>query len=127
MQLKLQRSQRASLVTKTVLFCLDIRAECSPEERSNIARYKLGSEIIYSSAAARQHLANGMAHATRGYNSRLGDAAGAARSFMSLALAKNSAAFRVAAANPSFSVLATNAAFGPMLSNPSFSAALTRN
>jgi hypothetical protein len=89
MQLKLQRSQRASLVTKTVLFCLDIRAEYSPDERANIARYKLGSEIIYSSASARRHLANSAAHVSRVASSSLREStAGMAHGLASFALAK---------------------------------------
>lgn len=57
MQLKIQRSQRAGGVTGTViLFCLDVRAEYSPDERSNISKYRLGKEVIYNSQAARKHL-----------------------------------------------------------------------
>ncbi|HEY2032897.1 MAG TPA: hypothetical protein VGH02_04355 [Rhizomicrobium sp.] len=46
MQLKLQRSQRRGMTGK-VLFCLDIRADYSPEERTNINRYAIGGEVIY--------------------------------------------------------------------------------
>ena len=57
MQLKVTRSQRtAGFTGKTVLFCTDIRAEYTEEERANINRYSLGGEVIYSSRAAAEHL-----------------------------------------------------------------------
>lgn len=57
MQLKVKRSQRTSgLMGKTVLFCADIRAEYTPEERTNINKYSLGGEVIYNSRAAAEHL-----------------------------------------------------------------------
>lgn len=59
MQLKIQRSQRlGGVLAKTVVFCLDVRAEYANDEVSNIARYRLGSEVIYNSRAAQQHLQN---------------------------------------------------------------------
>ncbi len=57
MQLKVKRSQRAAGFTgNTVMFCADIRAEYTPEERANINRYGLGGEVIYNSRAAAEHL-----------------------------------------------------------------------
>src|SRR5690348_6611144 len=58
MQLKIQRSQRRRGVYNTVYFCLDVRADYTPDERANIRRYHLGGERIYNSRAARRHLDN---------------------------------------------------------------------
>lgn len=59
MQLKLKRSQReGGVVSKTVVFCLDARAEFSASERRNIDRYKLAKTVIYNSEASKRHLAN---------------------------------------------------------------------
>jgi hypothetical protein len=60
-QLKIQRSQRAS-ITNTIIFCLDIRADYSAEERHNIEKYKLGSQGIYNSRAAQKHLSSAERH-----------------------------------------------------------------
>jgi hypothetical protein len=55
-QLKIKRSQKdAGLLNKSVIFCLDARAELSPEEANDVRRYKIGHQVIYSSAAARKH------------------------------------------------------------------------
>lgn len=52
MQLKLKRSQReGGLISKSVIFCLDARADFTPEERNSISRYKLHNEVIYNSEA----------------------------------------------------------------------------
>lgn len=57
MQLKIQRSQRVGgVLGNTVFFCLDVRADYSPEEQSNVCKYKLGPQVIYNSKAARRHL-----------------------------------------------------------------------
>jgi hypothetical protein len=57
MQIKVKRSQKTSgLMGKTVVFCADIRAEYTPEERANINRYNLGGDVIYNSRAAAEHL-----------------------------------------------------------------------
>ena len=56
MQLKIQRSQRQSgVVSKSVMFCVDARIHLSAEEQANVNRYRLGSQIIYSSEAAKRH------------------------------------------------------------------------
>lgn len=56
MQIKIKRSQTTSgLISKTVKFCSDIRAEYTAEERANINKYSLGSDVIYNSRAATQH------------------------------------------------------------------------
>lgn len=57
MQLKLQRSQRlGGVLGNTVVFCLDVRAEYARDEALNIAKYRLGQEVIYNSRAAERHL-----------------------------------------------------------------------
>ena len=54
--MKIQRSQRMrGVVGNTVYFCLDVRAEYSPEERDNVRKYKLGPQIVYNSRRARKH------------------------------------------------------------------------
>jgi len=56
MQLKIQRSQRASgVMSKSVMFCVDARIHLTSEERDNIQKYKLGSQVLYSSEAAKRH------------------------------------------------------------------------
>ncbi len=93
MQLKIQRSQRTGGFTgSTVFFALDVRAEYSPEERSNIARYKLGSQVIYNSRSAKKHLdkADAQLGRTQNPNSLKDSAAGLARGAISLAMAKMS-------------------------------------
>ena len=58
MQLLLKRSQRAGgMFGGKVFFALDIRAEYTPDERSNINKYNLGGEVIYNSEASKRHLA----------------------------------------------------------------------
>lgn len=90
MQLKIQRSQRTNTLGR-VLFCLDLRAEYSAEERGNIDRYRLGGEIIYSSERSERHVADMNAQLDRvDKNNFRETAAGLARGAMSLALAKMS-------------------------------------
>ena len=92
MQLKIQRSQRTGGFTgTTVFFALDVRAEYSVEERSNIARYKLGSQVIYNSRAAKKHLDTVQSQMDRTRSNKGSDvAAGLARGVFSLAMAKMS-------------------------------------
>jgi hypothetical protein len=66
MQLKLQRSQRTRGITaSTVFFCLDVRADYTSEEKNNINKYRLGSQVIYNSRAAQKHLEAAGAHLDR--------------------------------------------------------------
>jgi hypothetical protein len=90
MQLKLQRTQRmGGAFGNKVLFCLDARAEYAPAEQADIRKYKLGSEVIYSSRAAKKHLENAGAHLDRTQSGGTGErAAGLARGVVSLAMAK---------------------------------------
>jgi len=90
MQLKIQRSQRAGGVTGgTVFFCLDVRADYSSEEQSNIRKYGLGGQKLYNSRAAQKHLDNAGAHLGRTQSGDVGNrAAGLARGVLSLAMSK---------------------------------------
>ena len=47
MNLLLRRDQRSGLLGK-VVFQLDVRAEISPQEMTNIQRYKLGATMLYT-------------------------------------------------------------------------------
>src|ERR1700722_2568958 len=90
MQLKLQRSQRAGgLTASTIFFCLDVRADYTPDERTNINRYKLGGQTIYNSRAAQKHAENAGAHLDRTQEGTVGNRViGLARGAASMALAK---------------------------------------
>lgn len=57
MQLKVTRSQKKGMLGQHT-FCLDLRAEYTPEEKDRINKYELGGEVIYSSKAAKESLAN---------------------------------------------------------------------
>ena len=48
MQLLLRRDQRSGLIGK-IIFTLEVRAELTEEERSNIRKYKLGETMLYQS------------------------------------------------------------------------------
>lgn len=90
MQLKIQRSQRTSTFG-AVVFCLDVRADYSAEERENVRKYRLGSEVIYSSERAKRHLERAGAHLDRTQVGGVGErAAGLARGVASLAMARMS-------------------------------------
>lgn len=57
MQLKIQRTQRmGGVMGGTVVFCLDVQADYSHQEADNIAKYKLGKQVVYNSRASKQHL-----------------------------------------------------------------------
>ena len=90
MQLKIQRSQRMGGFTGgTVLFCLDVRADYASQEAANIAKYKLGKEVIYNSAAAKRRLDSASGQLDRTQSGGAGEfATGLARGAFSLALAK---------------------------------------
>jgi hypothetical protein len=49
------------MMSKTVVFCLDARAEYSAEEQANIKKYKLGGQNIYNSSKSAAQLAKGSA------------------------------------------------------------------
>jgi len=90
MQLKIQRSQRmGGLTASIVIFCLDVRADYSAEERGNINRYKLGGQTIYNSRAAQRHLEQSDAHLARTQEGSTGNRlVGVVRGAASLAMAK---------------------------------------
>ena len=90
MQLKIQRSQRAGgLAATTILFCLDVRADYSAEEKDNIQKYRLGGQIIYNSQAARRHLESADAHLDSTQSGSVASrAAGLAKGVAAMALSK---------------------------------------
>ena len=89
MQLVMRRSQKTTgLMTKSVLFCLDARVDLSSEERSNVDKYKLGSQVLYNSAAAEAQLAKAAAGFAGG--GLLKGAVGLAMSKMSLSITVDS-------------------------------------
>lgn len=48
MKLILSRNQKSSgMLSKTITFYLDVRADLTQEERANIQKYKLGDSILY--------------------------------------------------------------------------------
>ena len=53
MKLLLRRDQRAGLLGK-VVFTLDVRADLSADEKAKIAKYKLGSTVLYSKNEMKQ-------------------------------------------------------------------------
>ena len=57
MKLILKRNQRsAGMLGNKVLFGLIARVDLSKDERDNIAKYRLGSEVVYSSDARDRHI-----------------------------------------------------------------------
>ncbi len=48
MKLLLRRDQRKSMIGKAV-FSLEVRAQLTPDEQANIAKYKLGDTMLYQS------------------------------------------------------------------------------
>lgn len=76
MQLKLTRSQRTSMMGKTV-FHLDVRADISEAEQALIRKYKLGKDNIYSSEALKQLATGASKHIDAG-NELIDSSAGAA-------------------------------------------------
>ena len=48
MKLLLRRDQRGGMLGK-VVFALSVRAEITPQEQANIAKYKLGETVLYAS------------------------------------------------------------------------------
>ena len=82
MQLKIQRSQRTGgVISSTVFFALDVRADYSRTERDSISKYKLGKQCIYNSRASQKHL-------DKFDQNNDGSMAGMAKGFVSLAMAK---------------------------------------
>ena len=60
MRLRIKRYQKKSgVVTKAVVFCLDVRVDLTEEEKFAVQEYNLGSEVIYNSERSRKHLEKG--------------------------------------------------------------------
>src|ERR1700712_447257 len=95
MQLKIQRSQRKGMTGK-VIFCLDVRAEYSGAERSDINKYAIGGQVVYNSRAQQRHTVNALAQATRIGGGAAETAKGIGRSLVSLALAKMNLSITIA-------------------------------
>ena len=53
MKLLLRRDQRSGMLGK-VVFTLEVRADLSPDEKAKIAKYKLGSTVLYSKNEMKQ-------------------------------------------------------------------------
>lgn len=82
MQLKIQRSQRTGgVISSTVFFVLDVRADYSRTEQDNISKYKLGKQVIYNSRASQKHLDNATSRND-------GSMSGITKGLVSLAMAK---------------------------------------
>lgn len=90
MQLTIKRSQRTGgIMGKTVVFCLDVRAEYSAEETANIAKYKIGGQTLYNSPASKRHLDSAQGQLARTQVGGVGEqASGLGRGLLSLAMAK---------------------------------------
>lgn len=57
MNLVLTRSQKESgMLSKSVTFVLGARADLTEEEKHNVQKYRLGSEVIYNSEKSREHM-----------------------------------------------------------------------
>jgi hypothetical protein len=54
MQLRLKRSQRSSMMGKTI-FTLDARAELSRDEQALVSKFGLGKLAVYDSEARKKH------------------------------------------------------------------------
>jgi hypothetical protein len=81
MQLKIKRSQRmGGVMSNNTVFCLDARVQFTAEEQQNIARYKLGAQVIYNSDASKRLLEKGKAQQD-------GSALGSLKSLATVALA----------------------------------------
>jgi hypothetical protein len=66
MQLKIKRSQRRGGMLGKLVFVLDVVADYTAEEKDNINKYNLGTEVIYNSQAAKQHLDRMQKHIDQG-------------------------------------------------------------
>ena len=47
MKVLLRRDQKSGLLSSSVTFTLDVRAELTPEEAANVKKYKLGKTMLY--------------------------------------------------------------------------------
>lgn len=59
MRLNITRSQKkAGMISKEVVFCLNVRTDLTEEEKHAVREYGLGKEVIYNSEQAKKHLEN---------------------------------------------------------------------
>jgi hypothetical protein len=85
MQLKLSRSQRqGGILSKSAIFCLDARAQLTAREVTEVSRYKLGSQVIYNSEAAKRQLTKSEAVADGSFTGSLKQMGYAALAAMNL-------------------------------------------
>lgn len=57
MRLTLKRGQKKEgMISKSVVFVLDARAQYTEEEKHAIREYGLGNQVIYNSEASKKHL-----------------------------------------------------------------------
>lgn len=73
MQLVLKRDQGLKgMMSKSVTFIINARADLSEEEKHNVDKYKLGTQVIYNSEKSKKHLdASGGSSSTAGKLARL--------------------------------------------------------
>lgn len=60
--LKFRRSQRTGMLGGKPIFVLDARAEIAPEARALVAKYRLGTLVVYDSEARKQNAEQAYAH-----------------------------------------------------------------
>ena len=72
MKLKIKRNQKSAMMGAPV-FCLDIMADLTREEADLVNRYKLKSQVVYSTPEAKEHLAAAGAGNLRAFGSFLID------------------------------------------------------
>ena len=83
MKLRISRSQKdGGMMSKTVSFCIDARAELTPEESGDVKKYKLGTQVIYNSQRSKENLDKLQANLASGKGS------GVLKSFGNLAMVK---------------------------------------
>ena len=56
MQLVLRRSQKTTgMISKSISFVLDARAQLSPAEADAVKKYGLGNQVLYASAKSKAY------------------------------------------------------------------------
>jgi hypothetical protein len=51
MKLLLRRDQKSGMLSRSITFTLDVRADLTPEELANIKKYKLGDTVLYEKSS----------------------------------------------------------------------------
>ena len=91
MKLRISRSQKSGgVMGQHVVFCIDARAELTPEEAAAVKKYGLGKEVVYNSQRSKEHLdrLNANLEAGTGREGVLKGIAGFVKSVGNLAMAK---------------------------------------